>query len=106
MYFNGMFNAEKIDESVDYAVFDDLIGGFEFFKNYKAWLGQQKEFEVTDKYKKKRTVHWGKPTIMCMNESPFSYGIDHDWLMGNCDVIEIKECMLSILPPNSDSQSA
>lgn len=94
-----MFNADKIDESADYAIFDDLLGGFEFFKSYKQWLGQQAEFEVTDKYKRKRTVHWGKPTIVIMNDNPWSYGqIDHEWIIGNCDVIEIKEDIITIQP--------
>ena len=36
-----------------YAIFDDMQGGFDFFHGYKFWLGGQKEFTVTDKYKGK-----------------------------------------------------
>lgn len=101
MYFNGLFNADKCDESADYAIFDDLVGGFKFFPNYKAWLGCQHEFEVTDKYKKKKTMHWGKPSIMLMNESPFSHDMDHVWVMGNCDIIEVTEEIVSNVHANS-----
>lgn len=93
-YFHTMFNLREFDESAEYAVFDDLMGGFESFKMYKAWLGAQKEFTVTDKYARKRKVLWGKPTILLMNESPFSYAVDHEWLMGNCHIVEIAQSII------------
>lgn len=81
----------------DYAVFDDLIGGFEFFKQYKCWLGAQAEFTLSDKYKRKSKFTWGKPTIMCMNENPMNLGsVDHDWLLGNCDIVYIGDPLVRI----------
>lgn len=71
-------------EDAQYAVFDDMQGGFEFFHGYKFWLGGQSEFTVTDKYKGKRHIQWGKPSIWLCNEDPTSLkGLDYDWLMGN-----------------------
>ena len=42
-YFGGLFSLEEweIDENVDYAVFDDIQGGFKFFPAYKSWLGNK-----------------------------------------------------------------
>ena len=36
----------------------------------KQWLGAQKEFETTDKYRRKMTVVWGKPSIYISNDDP------------------------------------
>jgi len=84
MYFQGMFNLDEASEEADYVVFDDLIGGFEMFRQYKQWLGGQHEFTVSDKYKRKRKFVWGKPCIMLMNEDPLaSPHVDIDWLCGN-----------------------
>lgn len=55
-----MFNMDECFYDADYAVFDDLIGGFEFFRNYKGWLGCQEEFTLSDKYKKKTKIHMGQ----------------------------------------------
>lgn len=90
-YFNSMFNLREFDQSAEYAIFDDLIGGFDSFKMYKTWLGCQEEFTVTDKYARKRKVKWGKPTVLLMNDSPFGYDVDHEWLMGNCFIVEARD---------------
>ena len=87
-YFNLQFNLDSFSESSDYAVFDDIQGGFEFFHAYKGWLGAQKEFVITDKYKRKKTIKWGKPCIMLMNDDPAGCAkADYEWLLGNCDII-------------------
>lgn len=91
-----MFNLDVVSEEVDYAVFDDLIGGFEFFRNYKGWLGAQEEFTLSDKWRHKRRMMWGKPSIMLMNEDPLaSPHIDYDWVLGNCDVIYAGQSFVS-----------
>lgn len=92
MYFNSFFNMTEVDDEAEYAVFDDIAGGFKFFNNYKGWLGCQHEFTITDKYKGKQKFTWGRPTIMCMNEDPRgSSDVDIDWLEGNCDIVYIAE---------------
>uniref|UniRef100_A0AAU6S580 Replication associated protein n=1 Tax=Barbastella barbastellus feces associated gemykolovirus 2 TaxID=3139971 RepID=A0AAU6S580_9VIRU len=96
-YFGGLFNLEDLGSDVDYAVFDDIAGGFGFFPSYKQWMGGQYDFTVTDKYKHKVTLRWGKPTIWCCNTDPredwYKPGSrpDFKWMEENCDFIEIKE---------------
>lgn len=71
MYFNGYFNLDLWDEEAEYAVFDDFdIEGKkleEYFRSWKCWFGAQKEFNITDKYKRKMNVKWGKPIIFISN---------------------------------------
>ena len=53
------------------------------------FLGAQQEFEVTDKYKAKRTIrNWGKPCIWLNNKDPRDGQPDWkvDWLNANCVV--------------------
>lgn len=71
-------------------MFDDIQGGLEFFHGYKFWLGCQKQFYATDKYKGKRLIHWGKPSIWLSNNDPREdKGVDVGWLEGNCDFIPV-----------------
>uniref|UniRef100_A0A8E7G2C7 Replication-associated protein n=1 Tax=Turdus pallidus Genomoviridae sp. TaxID=2814956 RepID=A0A8E7G2C7_9VIRU len=75
---------------VDYAVFDDMQGGLEFFHGYKFWLGCQSQFYATDKYKGKQLIDWGRPSIWLSNEDPrFDKNADVDWLNGNCVFIRL-----------------
>ena len=92
MYWHSYFNINDFDENADYAVFDDIAGGFQFFPNYKGWLGAQKTFTVTDKYRAKKRIDWGKPCIMLMNEDPtIDSHVDSAWLLGNCDIIFVPD---------------
>ncbi|UJO02115.1 Rep [Molossus molossus associated gemykibivirus 2] len=85
VYFGGLFCLDEFTESVDYAVFDDIQGGLEFFHAYKFWLGHQQSFFATDKYRSKKLIHWGKPAIWCSNTDPRAdKGADADWLDANC----------------------
>lgn len=90
---------EMFSEDCKYAVFDDISGGFGFFPSYKLWLGGQFEFSVTDKYKHKRNVKWGKPTIWLCNTDPrldwYKPGTapDFEWMEANCDFVEITEAI-------------
>lgn len=84
---------ESIDD-VEYAVFDDMQGGLEFFHSYKFWLGSQQEFYVTDKYKGKKLVKWGKPCIYVSNGDPrHDKGADIHWLEGNCIFVELRSAI-------------
>lgn len=90
VYFGGLFSLDEFSEDVDYAVFDDLQGGLEFFHAYKFWLGHQQEFFATDKYRSKKLIHWGKPAIYCSNSDPRAdKGADADWLDANCTFVFI-----------------
>lgn len=84
-HYGNMFSLDEFDEEADYAIFDDIQGGLEYFPGYKGWLGHQQHFTCTDKYRGKRTVTWGKPAIWCSNTDPRAdKGADADWLDANC----------------------
>lgn len=81
MYFNGMFCLELWDDEAQYAIFDDWSDWSKFY-TYKQFLGAQKEFIVTDKYKHKRKVLWGKPCIVISNLQPDLP--EQEWVEMNC----------------------
>lgn len=73
-----------------YAVFDDLVGGLSSWGTYKAWLGGQREFTATDKYRHKVCISWGKPCILLANSDPRQdSGVDVAWLEANVTFVEI-----------------
>lgn len=95
-YFGGLFCLDEDVEDVDYAVFDDMQGGLEFFHSYKFWLGCQSQFYATDKYKGKKLINWGRPAIYISNQNPVcDKGADGDWLLGNCDFVCIDTSLIS-----------
>lgn len=66
---------------IDYAVFDDFP--WERMKPFaKQWFGAQQSFTVTDKYKSKRTINWGKPIIFLCNPEDHTIP-DSDWYQKN-----------------------
>lgn len=95
-YFGGLFSLDESLKDVEYAVFDDMMGGLEFWHAYKFWLGAQKCFYATDKYKGKKLVYWGKPCIYVHNKDPrLDKGADIEWLEGNCTFITVEESLLA-----------
>ena len=94
-YFGGLFCLDESLDDVDYAIFDDMQGGLKFFHSYKFWLGAQRSFYATDKYKGKKLIFWGRPSIYIANQNPLcDEGVDHDWLLGNCEFVEITTSLL------------
>lgn len=86
MYFNGMFDMSLWNPNAEYAIFDDFDDWSKFY-SYKQWLGAQLQFTITDKYRKKSTIKWGKPTIILSNSLPqFS---DQDWVRKNCFIVQV-----------------
>lgn len=86
MYFNGMLMLDLWDSDAEYAIFDDFEDWSRFY-NYKQFLGAQKEFILTDKYIKKKSVVWGKPSIVLSNEYPNFR--DNVWIRDNCFIVEL-----------------
>lgn len=97
VYFNGMFNLDDWDNDAQYAIFDDM--DWKYFINWKCWLGAQKHFTCTDKYRHKATLDWGHPTIWLNNNDPlernadgsYKYGHSHqdaEWLRNNCVIVQ------------------
>lgn len=91
-YFGGLFSLDEDLEDATYAVFDDMQGGLEFFHAYKFWLGSQHQFYATDKYKGKKLIKWGRPSIYLANNDPREdKGADADWLNANCKFVYLDE---------------
>jgi hypothetical protein len=85
LYFPGFFSLDRVSEEAEYAIFDDLVDGFTGMSGYKGWIGGEMEVILTDKYRSKKHIHWGKPSIFITNEDPSTLpGVDHNWLEGNC----------------------
>lgn len=85
------FNLKKLInmgvDNVDYAIFDDIAWDNAALKKegFKAWLGGNKSFDVSDKFQGKFTLNWGKPCILLTNKDPWE-GLDLDdskWLRRN-----------------------
>lgn len=94
-YHGGLF---CIDEPTDvnYAIFDDISGGLAYFHGYKSWLGHQRYFYATDKYRAKKLIEWGKPAIYISNNDPREdNGADREWLDANCIFIEINSKIIN-----------
>ena len=100
-YFQGMFNLQELDNEADYAIFDDLIGDLESFKQYKQWFGCKQEFTTTDKYARKRKIIWGKPSIWLSNNDPrASPHIDLDWWDKNVITCNITKPIARVTQPS------
>jgi hypothetical protein len=84
MYFNGMFDLRNWDDDALYAVWDDIE--WEHVHNKKAFVGAQYETTLTDKYARKRTVVWGRPSIFCLNSYP-NFGRESDWFQANSKIV-------------------
>ena len=91
-YWNGYFNLDTFDESAKYAIFDD-VDLSQLCKWMKGWFGAQKEFTATDKYRAKRTIKWGKPSILLANDDPrlalARTGGDVDWWDKNVITVHV-----------------
>lgn len=99
MHWQRDFNLKRLmamDQSrVEYAVFDDISWKNPCFKGegFKAWLGGNERFDVSDKMEKKFTMEWGKPCIILTNKDPFAWLDDDDtkWLNRNCVSVRLGE---------------
>lgn len=96
-YFNNLFSVDAYRPDSTYAVFDDMAGGLRSIP-FKCWLGGQTQFTVTDKYKKKQCIYWGKPSIYIANDDPLTEkGLttsDKEWLKGNATIIFISNSII------------
>lgn len=74
MYFNNLLNLDDWNEDADYIVLDDFSPEItKFLPSWKCFFGGQKQFTLTDKYRGKKTVRWGKPMIWLSNEDIFKH---------------------------------
>lgn len=86
----------------EYAVWDDMLGGLKAgYFNYKNWLGGQFGFTIQDKYGKKKSIKWGKPSIFICNIDPredmelVAKGpqIDWAWMEENCVFYKVEDAI-------------
>lgn len=94
MYLCGQFNLDDWDDNAKYIVLDDI--DVKFFPQWKSFLGCQQQFVLTDKYRKKRTVKWGRPCIWCCNPEYDPRGAlpySREWLECNCDFITLSSAL-------------
>ncbi|UPW41528.1 replication associated protein [Peromfec virus RodF8_90] len=93
MYFCGMLNLDDWDDDAKYIVLDDF--DIKFFPQWKSFFGAQKSFVLTDKYRQKRTVSWGRPCIWVCNFEGHPRralsGAQCSWLALNSTTVEITE---------------
>jgi len=86
-----MLNLDDWDDDAKYIVLDDF--DIKFFPQWKSFFGAQKSFVLTDKYRKKRTVQWGKPLIWVCNyeglPSRVLSGSQLGWLALNSISVEV-----------------
>ena len=82
-----VFNLDSLNTDSDYLVLDDFSTP-ENLRNYKAWFGAQHSVDVTDKYRPKRQITWGKPCIWLSNDDPTLVSKwDQGWISRNCVII-------------------
>lgn len=78
-----MVDLATFNPEARYVIFDDF--DWEYMPNKKSWFGAQREFTVTDKYRKKMTIRWGKPLIYLTNDELTL----NDWFRDNCIRVQL-----------------
>jgi len=84
-------------------VFDDTV--FNDMSLFKCWFGAQYEFNVTDKYcRKKRHLH-GRVCIGAFNSDPRGWPwADVDWMERNCVFVHVSSPMSSMINQGGDDE--
>jgi len=86
-----MSNLDVWDPQAEYIILDDIE--WEYLPSKKPFFGAQREFTLTDKYRKKRKVLWGKPCIYLFNPDadpmPKLQGAERSWYEGNTVLIRL-----------------
>lgn len=103
LYCIGLVSGTECAKGSDaeYAVFDDIRGGFGFFHGYKEWLGAQPHVSIKQLYREPFYMKWGKPTIWICNTDPRldAYAPnakpDFEWMEGNVEFIEVTRSLIS-----------
>jgi hypothetical protein len=89
------------DDSALYLILDDFDDrSWKDFAYKKQFIGCQREFAITDKYKRKRTIKWGKPTIVISNDDTDPWirlnRNQREWYSENCIRVEINIALFNI----------
>jgi len=85
VYWSGSFILDTFDESAQYLVLDDI--DWQYVPAKKQLFGGQKEFVLSDKYRRKRRLKWGKPVIYLFNRDADPWNnlslIEREWYEPN-----------------------
>nr|WAE42563.1 MAG: replication associated protein [Cressdnaviricota sp.] len=83
IYWNTMTDLSRWTDDCNYLIFDDF--DWKFVPNKKSFFGGQKEFTISDKYTRKKTIYWGKPCIFLCNDDLDVYNTCDErlWLKDN-----------------------
>lgn len=109
LFFPGLYSGEEAyqmqDESIQYAVFDDIAGGLKFFPNYKAWFGGQRQMNVKKLFHDPKLMTWGRPVIWLCNDYPLTDLSDSEvaWFEANTVMVNITEKFVVVKDEESDS---
>ncbi|KAK4214723.1 hypothetical protein QBC37DRAFT_420615 [Rhypophila decipiens] len=94
-YFTTPFRVGDLNtKSVQYAVFDRIKGGFyKGIPNWRFWFGCKDEIAVSDPWKPKRVIEWGKVCILVCEDDPRvgMKQVDVDYLSVNCVFVEVED---------------
>lgn len=63
---------------------------WQYVPDKKQFFGAQKEFTITDKYKGKKTVRWGKALIFLCNYDPTIQDGWDQWYDQRCLVVKVQ----------------
>nr|WAE42511.1 MAG: replication associated protein [Cressdnaviricota sp.] len=97
MYFNGAFNLDDWDTDATYIVWDDF--DWKWLPYKKQFVGAQRQFVVSDKYRKKRSIMWGKPSIFVWNDDNDPWrdfnSRELEWYEANTIRVVLTECLFT-----------
>ena len=94
---NGHLNIDKYDDEADYAIFDDISGGFQF-SELQGVAGLPRGIRVHGQVPSQDDNLLGRPTIMCMNSDPLADPhVDVGWLLLNCMIVHIEDPLVEII---------
>lgn len=73
IYIIGQVSGTAIKGNIaeaDYAIFDDIRGGLQYFPAWREWFGCQRIVTVSEKYHEPQQMVWGRPIIWLSNTDP------------------------------------
>lgn len=105
-YIANIWDLSAFDSIADgfwhhgYVVFDDIC--WDSIKHSaKSWFGAQRDFSVSDKYRKKKRIKGGVPTIFLCNPDAYcdelKRFVEGDWGSANISVVHLETKLYS--PP-------
>jgi len=89
-YWYSMINLETFNPTCPIVIFDDF--DWDKIPCKKGWLGAQHTIVVSDKYKKKQTIEWGRPCVILTNDDP----VLSAWERANLIILRIRDPLYTL----------